>query len=136
MVREIMRDEAFLSQKAEPATQDDLNIAQDLLDTLTAHKTGCVGMAANMIGVCKRIIVFDNEGKYMVMFNPEIIKKSGSYEAEEGCLSLTGTRKAKRWKSIKVQYQNEQFQPRFKTFTGWTAQIIQHEIDHCEGVLI
>ena len=136
MVREIMRDEAFLSQKAELATQDDLNIAQDLLDTLTAHKTGCVGMAANMIGINKRIIVFDNEGKYMVMFNPEIIKKSGPYEAEEGCLSLTGIRKAKRWKSIKVQYQNVQFQPRFKTFTGWTAQIIQHEIDHCEGVLI
>ncbi len=136
MVREIMRDEAFLSQKAEPATLEDLPVAQDLLDTLTAHKDGCVGMAANMIGVCKRIIVFDNEGKYMVMFNPEIIKKSGSYEAEEGCLSLTGIRKAKRWQSIKVQYQNEQFQIRFKTFTGWTAQIIQHEIDHCEGVLI
>ena len=136
MVREIMRDEAFLSQKAEPATLEDLPVAQDLLDTLTAHKDGCVGMAANMIGVCKRIIVFDNEGKYMVMFNPEIIKKSGSYEAEEGCLSLSGTRKAKRWQSIKVQYQNEQFQIRFKTFTGWTAQIIQHEIDHCEGVLI
>ena len=136
MVREIMRDEAFLSQKAEPATQDDLNIAQDLLDTLTAHKTGCVGMAANMIGVQKRIIAFDNEGKYMVMFNPEIIKKSGSYEAEEGCLSLAGARKAKRWQSIKVQYQNEQFQTRFKTFTGWTAQIIQHEVDHCEGIII
>ena len=136
MVREIMRDEAFLSQKAEPATLEDLPVAQDLLDTLAAHKDGCVGMAANMIGVCKRIIVFDNEGKYMVMFNPEIIKKSGSYEAEEGCLSLTGIRKAKRWQSIKVQYQNEQFQIRFKTFTGWTAQIIQHEIDHCEGVLI
>ena len=136
MVREIMRDEAFLSQKAEPVTLEDLAVAQDLLDTLTAHKDGCVGMAANMIGVCKRIIVFDNEGKYMVMFNPEIIKKSGPYEAEEGCLSLTGTRKASRWKSIKVQYQNEQFQTRFKTFTGWTAQIIQHEIDHCEGVLI
>ena len=136
MVREIMRDEAFLSQKAEPATLEDLPVAQDLLDTLTAHKDGCVGMAANMIGVCKRIIVFDNEVKYMVMFNPEIIKKSGPYEAEEGCLSLTGTRKAKRWQSIKVQYQNEQFQTRFKTFTGWTAQIIQHEIDHCEGVLI
>jgi peptide deformylase len=131
-----MRDEAFLSQKAEPATLEDLPVAQDLLDTLTAHKDGCVGMAANMIGVCKRIIVFDNEGKYTVMFNPEIIKKSGSYEAEEGCLSLTGIRKAKRWQSIKVQYQNEQFQIRFKTFTGWTAQIIQHEIDHCEGVLI
>ena len=136
MVREIMRDEAFLSQKAEPSTLKDLPVAQDLLDTLTAHKDGCVGMAANMIGVCKRIIVFDNEGKYMVMFNPEIIKKSGPYEAEEGCLSLTGIRKAKRWQSIKVQYQNEQFQTRFKTFTGWTAQIIQHEIDHCEGVLI
>ena len=136
MVREIMRDEAFLSQKAEPATLEDLPVAQDLLDTLTAHKDGCVGMAANMIGVCRRIIVFDNEGKHMVMFNPEIIKKSGPYEAEEGCLSLTGTRKAKRWQSIKVQYQNERFQTRFKTFTGWTAQIIQHEIDHCEGVLI
>ena len=131
-----MRDEAFLSQKAEPATLEDLPVAQDLLDTLTAHKDGCVGMAANMISVCKRIIVFDNDGTYMVMFNPEIIKKSGSYEAEEGCLSLSGTRKAKRWQSIKVQYQNEQFQIRFKTFTGWTAQIIQHEIDHCEGVLI
>ena len=136
MVREIMRDEAFLSQKAEPATLEDLPAAQDLLDTLTAHNNRCVGMAANMIGVCRRIIVFDNEGKHMVMFNPEIIKKSGPYEAEEGCLSLTGTRKAKRWQSIKVQYQNEQFQTRFKTFTGWTAQIIQHEIDHCEGVLI
>ena len=136
MVREIMRDEAFLSQKAEPATLEDLPVAQDLLDTLTAHRSGCVGMAANMIGVCKRIIVFDNEGKYTVMFNPEVIKKSGSYEAEEGCLSLTGIRKARRWQSIKVQYQNEQFQTRFKTFTGWTAQIIQHEIDHCEGVLI
>ena len=136
MVREIMRDEAFLSQKAEPASLEDLPVVQDLLDTITAHKTGCVGMAANMIGVNKRIIIFDNEGKYMVMFNPEIVKKSGPYEAEEGCLSLTGTRKAKRWKSIKVQYQNEQFQTRFKTFTGWTAQIIQHEIDHCEGILI
>ena len=136
MVREIMRDEAFLSQKAEPATLEDLPVAQDLMDTLTAHRDGCVGMAANMIGVCRRIIAFDNEGKHMVMFNPEIIKKSGPYEAEEGCLSLTGTRKARRWQSIKVQYQNERFQTRFKTFTGWTAQIIQHEIDHCEGVLI
>lgn len=136
MAREIMRDETFLSQRAELATQDDLDVAQDLLDTLTAHKDGCVGMAANMIGINKRIIAFDNEGSYMVMFNPEIIKKSGPYEAEEGCLSLTGIRKAKRWKSIKVQYQNEKFQTRFKTFTGWTAQIIQHEIDHCEGILI
>ena len=136
MVREIMHDETFLAQKAEPATTEDLPIARDLLDTLTAHKDGCVGMAANMIGVNKRIIVFDNEGDYMVMFNPEIVKKSGPYQAEEGCLSLSGIRKARRWKSIKVQYQNEKFQTRFKTFTGWTAQIIQHEIDHCEGILI
>lgn len=136
MIQPIMKDETFLSQKAEPATPDDLPVAQDLLDTLTAHKDGCVGMAANMIGVNKRIIVFDNEGKYMVMFNPEIVKKSDPYQAEEGCLSLTSIRKAKRWQSIKVQYQNEKFQVRLKTFTGWTAQIIQHEIDHCEGVLI
>ena len=136
MICEIMHDETFLSQKAEPATPEDLSVAQNLLDTLTAHKDGCVGMAANMIGVNKRIIIFDNEGAYMVMFNPEIVKKSEPYQAEEGCLSLSGTRRAKRWKSIKVQYQNEKFQPRFKTFTGWTAQIIQHEIDHCEGVLI
>ena len=136
MVREIMCDEAFLAQKAEPATPEDLSIAQDLLDTLAAHKDSCVGMAATMIGVNKRIIVFDNDGTYMVMFNPEVIKKSEPYQAEEGCLSLSGVRKAKRWKSIKVQYQNEKFQTRFKTFTGWTAQIIQHEIDHCNGVLI
>ena len=136
MVREIMRDETFLIQRAELATTEDLPIAQDLLDTLAAHKDGCVGMAANMIGVSKRIIVFDNEGTYMVMFNPKIVKKSGLYQAEEGCLSLSGVRRVKRWESIKVQYQNEKFQTRFKTFTGWTAQIIQHEIDHCEGVLI
>ena len=131
-----MQNETFLSQKSEPAGPEDLPAAQDLLDTLAAHKDGCVGMAANMIGVRKRIIAFDNEGRYMVMFNPEIVKKSGPYEAEEGCLSLTGIRKAKRWQSVKVRYQNEKFQPRLKTFTGWTAQIIQHEIDHCEGILI
>ena len=136
MVREICKDEAFLALKAEPATTNDLGVAQDLLDTLVAHKDGCVGMAANMIGVRRRIIAFDNEGSYMVMFNPEIVKKSGAYEAEEGCLSLTGTRKTRRWQSIKVQYQNEKMQIRLKTFTGWTAQIIQHEIDHCEGIII
>ena len=96
MVREICKDEAFLAQKAEPATADDLVVAQDLLETLVAHKDGCVGMAANMIGVNKRIIAFDNEGEYMVMFNPVIVKQSGAYEAEEGCLSLTGTRRTKR----------------------------------------
>ncbi len=136
MVREIMRDTFFLSQPSAPATPDDLPVGQDLLDTLAAHKEGCVGMAANMIGVSKRIIAFDNGGQYMVMYNPEIIKRSEPYEAEEGCLSLTGTRPARRWRSIKVQYQNEKFQVRLKTFTGWTAQIIQHEIDHCSGVLI
>ena len=136
MIQPIMKDPIFLAQKSVPATKEDLPVAQDLLDTLTAHKDGCVGMAANMIGASKRIIAFDNEGKYMVMFNPEIVKRSEPYEAEEGCLSLPGTRKAKRYRSIKVQYQNEQFQTRLKTFTGWTAQIIQHEIDHCNGVLI
>ena len=136
MIQPIMKDPIFLAQKSVPATKEDLPVAQDLLDTLTAHKDGCVGMAANMIGVSKRIIAFDNEGKYMVMFNPEIVKRSEPYGAEEGCLSLPGTRKAKRYRSIKVQYQNEQFQTRFKTFTGWTAQIIQHEIDHCNGILI
>ena len=136
MIREICRDETFLSQKAAPATADDLATAQDLLDTLTAHKDGCVGMAANMIGVNKRIIAFDNEGTYMVMFNPVIVRQSGPYEAQEGCLSLSGVRKTKRFQTVKVQWQNEQFQTRLKTFTGWTAEIIQHEIDHCEGILI
>ena len=136
MIREICRDETFLAQKAAPATADDLATAQDLLDTLTAHKDGCVGMAANMIGVCKRIIAFDNDGTYMVMFNPVIVRQSGPYETQEGCLSLTGVRKTKRFQTVKVQWQNEQFQTRLKTFTGWTAEIIQHEIDHCEGILI
>ena len=136
MVREICRDEAFLAQKAVPATLGDVQVAADLLDTLEHHKAGCVGMAANMIGINKRIIAFDNEGSYMVMFNPEIVKKSEPYDAEEGCLSLTGVRPAKRWKTIKVRWQNEKFQERLKTFTGWTAQIIQHEIDHCEGIII
>ena len=136
MIREICRDETFLAQKAAPATADDLATAQDLLDTLTAHKDGCVGMAANMIGVCKRIIAFDNDGTYMVMFNPVIVRQSGPYEAQEGCLSLAGVRKTKRFQTVKVQWQNEQFQTRLKTFTGWTAEIIQHEIDHCDGILI
>lgn len=136
MVREICRDEAFLSQRAEPATKDDLGTAQDLLDTLLAHKEGCVGMAANMIGVNKRIIAFVNDGAYLVMLNPVIIRQSEPYEAEEGCLSFNGTRKTKRFRSIKVQWQNEKLQARLKTFTGWTAEIIQHEIDHCEGILI
>ena len=137
MIKELIHDPILLARKSEKATKDDLQTAQDLLDTLIAHKDGCVGMAANMIGVCKRIIAFDNEGTYMVMFNPEIIKKSGPYDAEEGCLSLLGgSRKCKRYQTIKVQWQTAEFQTRIKTFTGFPAQIIQHEVDHCDGVLI
>lgn len=136
MIRDICKDETFLAQKSEPATPDDIPLAHDLLETLQHHKDGCVGMAANMIGVNKCIIAFDNQGSYTVMFNPEIIKKSTSYDAEEGCLSLTGIRPTKRWQTIKVRWQNERFQERVKTFTGWTAQIIQHEIDHCQGIII
>ena len=136
MIREICKDETFLAQTAEPAVPADLAVAQDLRDTLAAHREGCVGMAANMIGINKRIIAFDNEGSYLVMLNPEIVKRSGPYEAEEGCLSLSGTRRARRWRSIKVRWQNERFQERCKTFTGWTAQIIQHEVDHCNGIII
>ncbi|MBO5019981.1 MAG: peptide deformylase [Clostridia bacterium] len=137
MIKELTHDPIFLSLKSEVATKEDLQVAEDLLDTLIAHKDGCVGMAANMIGVRKRIIAFDNMGTYMVMFNPEIIKKSEPYETEEGCLSLLGgTRKCKRYKSIKVQWQTTEMQTRIKTFTGFPAQIIQHEIDHCNGILI
>ena len=137
MVREIVHDPILLSIPSTPAEKGDLQVARDLLDTLAFHKDGCVGMAANMIGVHKRIIAFDCEGTYMVMFNPEILKASSQYDAQEGCLSLLGgPRPCKRYQSIKVQWQNEQFQTRIKTFTGWTAQIIQHEIDHCNGILI
>ena len=136
MIRDICKDETFLAQKAVPATLGDVQVAADLLETLEHHKAGCVGMAANMIGINKRIIAFDNEGSYMVMFNPEIVKKSEPYDTEEGCLSLTGVRPAKRWKTIKVRWQNEKFQERLRNYPGWTAQIIQHEIDHCEGIII
>ena len=136
MERPIMRDPIFLAQKSEPATPEDISVAEDLLETLVAHRHGCVGMAANMIGVAKRIIVFDNEGKCMTMFNPEIIKCAEPYEAEEGCLSLDGLRRTKRYRTIKVRYQNERFQTRIQSYSGWTAQIIQHEIDHCNGILI
>ena len=137
MIKEVIHDPIFLAGKSEMATIEDLQVAQDLLDTLIANKDGCVGMAANMIGGCKRIIVFDNEGTYMTMFNPEIIKKSEPYNTEEGCLSLLGgPRPCKRYKTIKVKWQTDEIQTRIKTFTGWTAQIIQHEIDHCDGILI
>ena len=131
-----MHDPIFLAGKSKPADKEDLQVAKDLLDTLIANKDGCVGMAANMIGVQKRIIVFDNEGTYMTMFNPVILKKSGPFDTEEGCLSLLGgPRKCKRYQTIKVQWQNEEFQTRIKTFTGWSAQIIQHEVDHSDGIL-
>jgi len=137
MVKQLMHDVLFLAQKSVPATKEDLSVAQDLLDTLKAHKDECVGMAANMIGHTKRIIAFENGGDYMVMFNPVIVKKSDPYLTKESCLSLLGgPRECRRYKSIKVQWQNEEFQTRIKTFSGWTAQIIQHEIDHCDGVLI
>ena len=137
MIRELMHDPLFLARKSEPAAGEDLQVARDLLDTLAAHKESCVGMAANMIGVCKRITAFDNEGSYMLMLNPEIVKQSGAYEAEESCLSLLGgPRKTVRYRKIKVRYQTPELQTRLKTFEGWTAQIIQHEIDHCNGVLI
>ena len=137
MVRQLMHDPVFLAQKSVLATAEDLEVARDLLDTLEFHKDGCVGMAANMIGVAKRIIAFDNEGSFMLMMNPEILKAEGEYETEEGCLSLLGgPRKTKRFQKIKVRYQNLQMQVRLKTFTGWTAQIIQHEVDHCNGILI
>ena len=137
MNKELIHDPILLGIKSESATKEDVQTAQDLLDTLTAHKDECVGMAANMIGVRKRIIVFDNEGKYMTMFNPEIIKCDGAYETEESCLSLLGgPRKCRRYKTIKVRWQTSEFQTRVKNFTGWTAQIIQHELDHCNGILI
>lgn len=136
MIRPIMKDPLFLAQPSEPATAADLPVARDLLETLEAHADGCVGMAANMIGVRRCIIAVDNDGEYLVMLNPELLKCSGPYETEEGCLSLTGTRPAKRYKSIKVRWQDMELKPRIKTFTGFTAQIIQHELDHCRGVLI
>ena len=137
MVKELVHDPILLARKSAPATKEDLDIARDLLDTLTAHKETCVGMAANMIGQLKCIIAFDNGGEYAVMLNPEILKAEGEYEAEEGCLSLLGgPRKTKRFRKIKVHWQNEAMQTRIKTFSDWTAQIIQHEVDHCNGILI
>lgn len=141
MIKELIHDPIFLAGKSEPATKDDFQVAEDLLDTLVAHKDSCVGMAANMIGVKKRIIAFlDESGRvptYTVMLNPEIIKKYGAYKTEEGCLSLLGgPRPCNRYKSIKVKYQTLEMQIRIKTYNGWTSQIIQHEVDHCDGILI
>ena len=137
MVKELVHDPILLAKKSVPATREDLADGQDLMDTLYVHRQTCVGMAANMIGIHKCIIAFDNEGKHMLMFNPVILKASEAYETKESCLSLLGgPRYAKRYKKIKVQYQTSEFQTRIKSFEGFTAQIIQHEIDHCNGVLI
>lgn len=137
MVRNLIHDPIFLGCKADPATSEDLSICTDLIDTITAHKKECVGIAANMIGFRKSIIVFDNSGKFEVMLNPEIIRKSDPYSTEEGCLSLLGgPRPCKRYKKIKVKWQDMNFRTKIKTFEGFTAQIIQHEIDHTMGVLI
>ena len=137
MVKELVHDPILLAKVSEPAVKEDWAIAQDLLETLIFHEKGCVGMAANMIGVHKRIIAFNNEGKYEIMFNPKIVKSSGEYETKEGCLSLLGDpRPAKRFQKIKVEYQTQDMKLRLKTYTGFTAQIIQHEIDHCNGILI
>lgn len=136
MIKPIMTNQAFLSRPSEPATADDAQTAHDLLDTLAAHSHECMGMAANMIGIPKRIIAFDDEGAPRIMYNPEIVSRAGSYETEEGCLSLDGRRPATRYRTIKVRYEDADFRPKTKTYTGWTAQIIQHEIDHCEGIII
>ena len=136
MIKPIMTNLMFLSLPSSPATAGDAQTAQDLLDTLAAHAHECVGMAANMIGTAKRIIVFDDEGTPRVMFNPEIVSHSGAYEAEEGCLSLPGSRRTTRYRTIKVRFEDPGLQPRERTFSGFTAQIIQHEIDHCDGILI
>ena len=137
MIKELIHDPLFLSMTSEKATSDDIETANDLLETLIAHKETCVGMAANMIGVKKCIIAFLDNDTYTVMLNPEIIKQSAPYETEEGCLSLLGgPKKCKRYKSVKVKWQTIEMKPKIKTFTGFTAQIIQHEIDHCNGILI
>lgn len=139
MIRDICKDEAFLAQKSQPATPDDLSVGQDLLDTLAHHKEECVGMAANMIGVSKRIIVFVDEdlgGRITVMLNPVITASDGAFDTQEGCLSLTGERRTLRYRRIEVNYENRRFRARHATFAGWTAQIIQHEVDHCNGIII
>ncbi|MDO4806247.1 MAG: peptide deformylase [Coriobacteriales bacterium] len=136
MQRNVVRSRVLLSRPSVPASPDDASVGQDLLDTLEANKTRCVGLAANMIGVLKRIIVVSDGGKPLLMYNPEILQCAGEFQAEEGCLSLDGMRPATRYRKIRVRYQNERFEERTQKFSGWTAQIIQHEIDHCNGIVI
>lgn len=137
MVKELVHDPLLLARKSQPASREDMQVVQDLMDTFATHRETCVGMAANMIGEFRNIIIFDNEDAPMVMLNPEIIRQEGPYTTKEGCLSLLGgPRETVRYQKIKVRYETTEFQVRLKTFTGWTAEIIQHEIDHCRGVLI
>lgn len=136
MIKQIERDRFFLSQKSEPATKDDVQVIQDLEDTLNANKEECIGMAANMIGVAKRIIIVDEGTKNLVMLNPVILAKSGRYETEEECLSLDGSRKTERWRTIEVEYEDRNFVKHHEKYDGWLAEVIQHEIDHCNGILI
>lgn len=136
MVRDIVRDQFFLRIPSRPAKAEDASIADDLMDTLRANAERCVGMAANMIGENVRVIAVNDNGKYLEMFNPVIVKKDGPYDTEEGCLSLDGTRPTRRYKSIKVQWQTRDMKPRVKAFAGFTAQIIQHEVDHFAGIII
>ena len=136
MVKPIMRDVLFLGQKSVPATEEDLQVERDLQNTLAANREACVGMAANMIGVLKNIIAINDNGDYILMYNPEIIKSDAAYETEEGCLSLDGVRKTKRYKKIKVRYLDRNFKIKIKTYEGFTAQIIQHEVDHLSGIII
>ena len=136
MERKIIRDTFFLRQKAQQATRADLAVGRDLTDTLRANADRCVGMAANMIGVNKRVIVVAVGFGSMVLYNPVIVKKSGPYEAEEGCLSLSGTRKTTRFQTVEVEYRDAEWVKQRRVFTGHTAQIVQHEIDHTNGILI
>ena len=136
MVRTIVKDIFFLGQKSEPATKSDISVGKDLQDTLEVNRAGCVGMAANMIGVNKAIIAVNMGFMNVAMFNPKIVKRNGKYETEEGCLSLDGVRPCTRYKEIEVDYLDQNFKKQHGIYTGWTAQIIQHEIDHCEGILI
>lgn len=136
MIRPIMRDVLFLNQKCEQATEADKQVVQDLLDTLKANEEACVGMAANMIGVKKRIIAVNMGFANIPMINPVIVKKSGPYETEEGCLSLLGVRKTNRYKDIEVEFMDAGFKKQRQKYSGWIAQIIQHEIDHCDGIVI
>lgn len=136
MIKDIVKDQFFLSQKSSEVSHEDLHIIEDLKDTLTFHREHCVGMAANMIGYQKRMMIVNDEGQFLILINPSLIQKQGSYQTQEGCLSLEGVRDTKRYQKIKVDYFDENMKHRIKTFTGYTAQIIQHELDHFEGILI